>query len=176
MKHLPNIRARWAVGWVQTGHEIAVAGRLRRQGVDCYCPSYEVLSRRGRHRRASRTVKAGYPGYIFVDYESVVDEEKIRNTLDFHHFRRNHGKVSLLPDSVIDDIRVLERQGVFLPTSVESLVSRFIVGDRVQVPRGVFGGWRGFVKEVIKGRVKVDRGDFKHPVEFADLHLEPESV
>lgn len=176
MKRLLDIRARWAVGWVQTGHEIAVARRLRREGAETYCPRYECVTRRGAHRRPSKTVKAGYPGYIFVDYESIVDEEQIRDMPKFRYFLRNEGKVSLLPDSVIEGFRALERQGVFLPTSVEAMVSRFIVGDRVKIPQGIFGGWRGFVKEVVKGRVKVDRGDFKHPVEFADLHLEPESI
>lgn len=167
---------RWAVGKTRTSHELAVASRLKREGVDCYCPSYEVLSRCGRHRRASKTVRAGYPGYIFADYDTVIDEEKVRNVPDFHHFLRNQNRVSLLPDGIIEGFRALERQGIFLPTSLESLVSRFIVGDEVKVPEGIFGGWKGYVREVIKDRVKVDGGDFTHPVEFADLHLEPDSV
>lgn len=184
MKHSPVDRSdragrgcrRWAVGNVHTGAEIAVAKRLEGDGLDVYCPRFEkpARPRHGRKRQQESVVKAVFPGYLFVNRDSIVNLEAIYETPDFHYFIRNDEKLSLLHDDAIDGLRALEQRGILLPTSIEALIEQFAMGDVVRVLDGPFGGMLGTVVSEDKGRVILSGYDFQIPSEMPADNLKLE--
>ena len=171
----PQLARRWAVANVRTGYEIAVAHRLRSFEAEVYCPQFERMTRPARRRKPEKVVKAAYPGYIFVNVETIRNMEAVYNEPDFHYFVRNEGNLSLLRESVISDLRRLEALGVFRPTDIPGL-TLLRAGDRVSVPEGIFGGMRGVVAEILKDRAIVGGGDFKIDTEIPALLLQLDSV
>lgn len=168
----------WAVGNVETGEEPKVAQRLKNDGLEVYLPLFEKPVRRRqwhKPRRKRETVeKAVFPGYLFVDTDSITNMEAVYETPGFHYFLRNSGNLSLLPGLVIDGLRALEGRGVLVATSIRELTSQFFAGDRVRVGAGIFEGYTGWIESQDRDRVIVAGGDFTFPIELAaeDLKLE----
>ena len=175
---LAKKRRRWAVGNVNTGSEIKVAKRLGADGLEVYCPRFEMLRRRQWHKRERETVeKAVLPGYLFVNAETIRNEEAIYDVADFHMFLRYaaSGAKKLLHDDAIERLRALEKKGIIKATSIEALIAQFAAGDLVKVCEGSFGGLVGEVVSVDKGRVTVEGQDFTHPTELPAENLKLES-
>lgn len=166
---------RWAVGNVHTGAEIDVTHRLRALGAEVYCPQYERMTRPARCRKPKKVIKAAFPGYIFVNVETIQNMEAIDNEPDFHYFIRTDRNLSLLHDSVISDLRAMEARRVFLPTDIPGL-TLLRAGDRVRVPDGAWGGRRGVVASILKDRAIITGGDFKYETDIPVLHLALEAL
>lgn len=163
-------RRRWAIGNVSTGMEFAVAKKLRKGGLELYCPYFKKPVRVrywGRKKKRETIDKAAFPGYLFVNYETVSNLESVeRETPDFHYFLRNKGRVSLLHDDQIDALRALEGKGILVATSIRELVSQFFKGDLVRVEEGAMEGYTGIVEKQQGERVVVSERDFSMPVEL----------
>lgn len=160
----------WAVGWVATGHEIEVAERLRDTGLaETYCPRFRELRGPWRRREAFEEIKAVFPGYIFAVAESIGNAEAIYEIPEFHYFLRweEDGRLQTVLDEAIEAVKDLERRGILLPTSIESLVASFAMGQRVKVVSGPFGGMVGTVVSEDSGRVMVAGGDFTFGTELS---------
>lgn len=157
---------RWAVGNVKTGDEIGIAARLEGDGLQTYCPRFEKPVRRAWHQRKRKretVVKAVFPGYLFVNAETIRDMEAVYETPGFHYFLRNDGCLSLLSDSVIEGLRALEGRGVLVATQIRELVAQYLPGDIVRVDGGPFGGMIGEVASQDKDRVVLMGYDFSIP-------------
>lgn len=169
---------RWAVGNVHTGSEIDVANRLQGDGMETYCPRFEKPVRRRRqwHRRERETVvKAVFPGYLFVNADTIANLEAVYETPGFHYFIRNEDRLSLLHDAAIEALKALEGRGVLIATSVRELVAQFLPGDVVRVDDD--GSWSGMTGPVFsqdEGSVVVWGGDFKYPTEMPAENLKLE--
>lgn len=174
---MTTMQTMWAVGNVRTGAEIDVATRLRGDGLRVYCPRFEkfVRQRRWRRRKRQAVFRAVFPGYLFVRTDTIVDLEAVYDTLGFHYFIRNDDRLSLLRNDVIRDLRALERRGVLLPTSIESLFEQFVIGAVVKVLDGPFGGMLGVVDSEDQGRVIVKGYDFKFATELPAENLKLET-
>ena len=168
--HRDKPRRRWAVGNVNTGSEIKVADRLEKDGLEVYCPRFEALVRPRKYRknRERETVeKAVFPGYLFVNNDTIANLEAVYDTPGFHYFIRNEDRLSLLHDDAIDALRALEGEGVLLPTNIKALIGQFAAGDLVKVCEGSWGGMVGAVVCVDMGRVSVGGAACKHQTEVA---------
>lgn len=191
MRHMtvdtPDKMARvWAVGHVSsgdetgvdgTGDETGVAARLRKQGLEVYCPRFEKPARRRHwHKRKRETVvKAIFPGYLFVRAATIADMEAVYETPGFLYFLRNQGRLSLLPDAAIDGLRALEGSGILMASTMRQLVEQFAAGDIVRVDGGPCGGMIGQVTGQDRDRVTVSGGDFAWPTELPAENLEMDS-
>lgn len=164
---------RWAVGNVHTGNEVEVIERLERDGLEVYCPRY--VRKIKRRRKVTEIEKAVFPGYLFIDDATIGNEESVYEVEGFHYFLRYpEGGKKYVRDSAIDGLRALERRGVFLPTSLDALIAKFTVGDKVKVDGGPFGGMCGTVISEAKGRAMVAGVDFKFATEIPVESLEVE--
>ncbi len=168
---------RWAAASVRTGSEIPLAEHLREAGHEIYCPQY-IPGRRPAGKRwpiFDGEPKAGLPGYLFIDHTTIMDPEGIYRDRRFHYFIRDVvGAFVLLEDEIVDEMREREALGAFQERSEGGPV--FCEGETVRVPRGVYEGWRGHVKEVRGAVVRLDGLDFTRPVWFTALTLLRESV
>lgn len=174
---------RWGVGHVRRGMaadyedpqtssqipaEAKVAKELRQLGCDVYCPLIcRTFTWRRRGKRERREIhRAVFQGYIFVDVFTVRNMEAIHALPDFHYFIMNNGRISLVRDDAIQQLKALEVRGILIPTSIERMLGHFQMGDVVRVDDGLLKGYRGTVVSEQNGRVMLNGLDFINPVEI----------
>jgi len=147
----------WYAGACDTGDELKVAERLRKEGLTVVCPSHRALSRPGKKRKPVETTQlvAAYPGYVFLNRGSVVDLERVCfRTKGFHYILSFSQRYSQCSDSdlqrAMEYVKFLEERGVFCSSTPDRLARKMLEGCTVKVFGGPFGGRTGIV-ETVKG-------------------------
>lgn len=69
-----------------------------------YFPTFTRLTRPARKRHTIQQTVPVYPGYIFTGADSI---GRVKSTIRFHYIRFG-GKIALVPDSVIQELKRLE--------------------------------------------------------------------
>lgn len=92
-----------------------------------YFPTYSRLTRPANKRHPILTTKPVYPGYIFTGLDSV---GTIKSTIRFHYVRFG-GKIALVPDSVIQELRRLESLNALV--TIKTMQNPYTPGTRIVV-------------------------------------------
>ncbi len=174
MKHLQNIRARWAVGNIRTGRESELAMVLAQRGREVYFPIETCWRRRRWNCKSEAVEMAAMPGYLFILDSTIGDTEELYALENFRYFLRTAaGNLHMLSEDDIDWMRE-KMEKVEKPAAAS--LRLFDLWQRVRVPEGPFGGMRGVVTGIMKRHVWVGGGDFPKPVLFPTLLLETDVV
>lgn len=150
---------RWAVACVFTGSEKTVVNRLKRLGCEAQYLVNRTKCRKGPRRRETEIERAAFPGYLFVDIDTVANFEELRFTEGFFYFlvTKRDGRIILLDDEQMDALHELEAKGLLNPKIVETVIA---AGSHVRIEASAFAGLRGVVEKVEKGRARLVEGDF----------------
>ena len=158
----------WRVLKVKTGSEVAVAQSL---DVPAYLPrrAERYFNRRQRKVKVRRVV--AFPGYLFVRAETP---QHLRRHKDaFGWLRTNDRSIATLNKREFDQLIELEKEMLtlgFLP--VPRSAKRLHLGDVVEINEGhVLEGFRGVVKKITGGRLKLDLSDRHFDVEVGMEHV-----
>lgn len=157
----------WAVGHVLAGHEVSVQNRLRLQGCSAYLPVVARLTRPAGKRKPELVEVPLIPTYLFLDTRTVDDWGRVHEVRSILYFLGCDGRPVLLDDAKLDPIRSIEAEGAV--ESVTEPLPVFVIGERIRILDGPFGGLRGFVERFRDGRLRLHEGDLPFPVETGDL-------
>lgn len=161
----------WYAGACDTGDELGVAHRLRQKGAIVACPTYRERTRPAGKRKpmASTRIVAAYPGYVFLSRGTVMDLEAVcLKVKGFHYIVSFSQCYSECRDEDLQRamayVRELEERGVFMPTTVDGLVRRKLLGALVKVEQHhLFSGYRGIVERLKGAEARLKGGDFNIP-------------
>jgi transcriptional antiterminator RfaH len=160
---------RWYVVQTQPSAERRAMAHLERQGFVTYLPRYR---KRRRHARRVDTVEAPlFPRYLFVSIDVAAQRwRSIHSTIGVSNLVCNGSDPAPLPDTVIDQLRAREQDGlVQLPARPS-----FKPGEPVRILDGAFTSCLGMFDGMKDGeRIAVLLDLLGRKVR---IYLDPESV
>jgi transcriptional antiterminator RfaH len=139
----------WYCARTKPKHEHIAAATLRKNlGLEAFLPRLRV--ERATRRGAVRTIEALFPCYLFV--RCVIDEklDEIRHTNGVSSLVRFGGKVSIVEDSIIEEL-----QDCFEADEPMTVEHRLTPGSEVSVTGGAFDGMRAHVLRNMPARQRV---------------------
>ena len=157
----------WAVGQVMGGHEAKAQQRLTLHGCVAYLPVVTRLARPGGKRKPEVIRVPLLPGYMFLDIRTIDDWGRVHDVPWILGFLGAEGRPAVLSDPAIDKIRAIEAEGAVEP--VTDPLTVFVIGERLRIMTGPFGGMRSFVERFKDGRVRLRGGELPIVVETGDL-------
>ena len=157
----------WAIGCIRTTAEESLAERLSDRGMVVYLPMGQTRIRKARKRCKTTISVPAFPGYIFIENDSVTD--RIYDEPGFYDFIRLEGKRYLLGEDTISEVRAMEGRNMF--SSDKPGRPRFTIGEVLRVPDGIFGGMVGIVQDISGSDVWLGGRDFSKPLRLNGLNL-----
>ena len=143
---------RWYVAQTQVNAELKAQYHLKRQGFDCYLPTF--LKRR-RHARKVDTVSAPlFPRYIFIRRDLSHESWRvIHSTIGISHLICQNDLPTPVPVGVIEKFKdnVDDKGNVNM-----ALIMKLAVGEKIQITMGAFVNQIGKFESLCSdGRVNV---------------------
>ena len=165
----------WHVANVQTGQELPVAERMKKEcGAKVYCPKYTATVRPARKRKPIDVERAALPSYLMVEQNSIDDPEAIYRDSRFRYFVQFGEYLATVCQCMIDEMQSRELLGAFQPRFHAG--PSFAIGEIVKVPDGPYKSYRGQVVAMHRGNYRLDNLDFTRAVWFSGLLLLKQSV
>ena len=141
------IQYRWLVLYVRPRFEKKVERQVLDAGITCFLPEREEI--RIWSDRKKKVIAPLFPGYLFVyvDERRRIEALQAPGALKYVHFG---GKISVVPERVIESLRIAVGSGQPLETTAERLPK----GSMVKVKLGAASGLRGELVEY-RGKTRV---------------------
>ncbi len=158
----------WAVAYVMAGAERTVSETMAREGCEVYLPLMVRRVRPAGCRRPTEAEAPLFPGYLFVDYETLGPPWMLHDEERFICFLGSGGEITLLCDEIIEQVRAIERDWAPLP---EPEQPEFMLGEVVKVPAGPLAGYTGKVVRINGKRVLLDGMEFGRAMWFPAMTL-----
>jgi transcriptional antiterminator RfaH len=120
----------WYLLYAKARQEKTALDNLERQGYTAYLPLIEQKKRVG--TQLKNVIVPMFPRYLFVQLQEGVDDfAPIRSTIGISNMVRFSGRVSIVPDSLIEQLRRHEN-------GTDVIEPKFIAGDKVKIASGPF--------------------------------------
>lgn len=158
--------AQWYALSTHPRNEKIVAERLAKLGVEVFCPTYIVNSRRTDRKV---TIDAPlFPGYVLTRIK-LAEREMIWRVPGICRFITFNGRPAPIDDSEIQAVKRCVESGANVRphAAIET-------GQRVRIRNGVLGGIEGFVSRVKGGRVLVLPIGWTH--QSVAVQVEPDTL
>lgn len=132
----------WAVVNTHSHRERIALENLRLQDFHTYCP---LIKRRHRHgRRVSDVLRPLFPGYLFVQVNSIAQVWRpIVSTIGVRTLVRCGDRLSLLEDAFVRGLKAREMDGV-----IARPATSYKVGQTVRLAGGAFDGFIATIIEM----------------------------
>ena len=131
---------KWIAVYTKSRHEKVVIQELEKKNIEAYCP---ILKERRQWNDRKRWVEFPlFRSYVFVKIE-LKNSLYILQTMGVHHIIKFQGKISTIPDGIIQNIKSMIDGGF----TVEQ-VEYFVKGDEVKVVDGPLKGMEGIVVKI----------------------------
>ena len=132
---------KWIAVYTKSRHEKVVIQELEKKNIESYCP---ILKERRQWSDRKRWVEFPlFRSYVFVKIE-LKNSLYILQTMGVHHIIKFQGKISTIPDGIIQNIKSIMIDGGFTVEQVEY----FVKGDEVKVVDGPLKGMDGIVVKI----------------------------
>ena len=132
---------KWIAVYTKSRHEKVVIKELQNKNIEAYCP---ILKQRRQWSDRKRWVEFPlFRSYVFVKIE-LKNSLYILQTMGVHHIIKFQGKISTIPDGIIQNIKSIMIDGGFTVEQVEY----FVKGDEVKVVDGPLKGMDGIVVKI----------------------------
>jgi len=131
---------KWIAVYTKSRHEKVVIQELEKKNIEAYCP---ILKERRQWSDRKRWVEFPlFRSYVFVKIE-LKNILYVLQTMGVHHIIKFQGKISTIPDGIIQNIKSMIDGGF----TVEQ-VEYFVKGDEVKVVDGPLKGMEGLVVKI----------------------------
>lgn len=139
---------KWHVVYTKPKHELKVAKRMEKMGIEVYCPTKTEV-RQWSDRKKKITVPL-FPSYVFVRVGEEMRNEALQvpGVVGFVYWLGKHAIVRDAEMEIIQDWNKGVRKGT-------TWVEAFTPGDRVSIANGAFDGEKALIKEVGTNQLKL---------------------
>ena len=128
---------KWIAVYTKSRHEKVVIQELEKKNIESYCP---ILKERRQWSDRKRWVEFPlFRSYVFAKIE-LKNSLYILETMGVHHIIKFQGRISTIPDEIIQNIERMIDGGY----TIEQ-VEYFVKGDEVKVVDGPLKGMEGIV-------------------------------
>ena len=132
---------KWIAVYTKSRHEKVVIQELEKKNIEAYCP---ILKERRQWNDRKRWVEFPlFRSYVFAKIK-LKNILYILQTMGVHHIIKFQGKISTIPDGIIQNIKSIMIDGGFTVEQVEY----FVKGDEVKVVDGPLKGMDGIVVKI----------------------------
>lgn len=143
-------RARWVCARTHPKHEhIAAAHLARIPGVEVFNPRLRIERRTRRGRMRAR--ESLFVNYVFANFTFELLLERVRYTPGIKSMVQFGGRLAVIPDNVIEDLRATIAQNADVVFSDSP-----VVGDEAEVVEGPFRGEKIRIARILPAHERVE--------------------
>ena len=131
---------KWIAVYTKSRHEKVVIQELENKNIEAYCPIFKE-----RRQWSDRKRWVEFPlfrSYVFAKIE-LKNSLYILQAMGVHHIIKFQGNISIIPDEIIQNIKIMIDGGFTLEQ-----VEYFVKGDEVIVVDGPLKGMEGIVVKI----------------------------